>query len=337
VVPNARFTELLADIEPSSTTTANAAAAHTGIRDHLRQHATFKDRWVTDFLAGSYARDTAVRPQSNGDSQDRPDVDIIVVTKHSTSDAPEDVLAELRKAVEDDGDGYEVTRTNKRSVRVETWRADMDIVPLIETWNGGYLIPDRETGNWLATNPPVHTQWSIDQNTAFGGRFKKLVKLFKWWRRQNPTGKRPKGFVLEVLVANHAPKNETHFGEAFTVLLENIYKAHGRWAELGVKPTISDPAVLGNDILAKVTVAQWRDFIEKIRVHADYARRAQNEKEDMEKATELWRKVFGSRFKATPNVAKAATATTMAAAAVPASGYTFPNTPATPNKPRGFA
>lgn len=337
MVPNARFTELLADIEPSTTTTANASAAHTGIRDHLWQQETFKNLLVKDFLAGSYARVTAIRPQSKGDSLERPDVDIIVVTKHSSSDDPDDVLADLRKAIEDDGDGYEVTRTNKRSVRVETWRADMDIVPLIEAWNGGYLIPDRETGSWLATNPPVHTQWSIDQNTAFDGRFKKLVKLFKWWRRQNPTGKRPKGFVLEVLVANHAPKDESHFGEAFTVLLENIYKTHGQWAQHGVKPRISDPAVLGNDILAKVTVAQWRDFMEKIRVHADYARRAQNEKDDMEKATELWRKVFGQRFPSTQNAAKAAACTTMAAAAVPAAGYTFPSTAATPTKPRGFA
>jgi len=37
-----------------------------------------------------------------------------------------------------------------------------------------------------------------------------LVKLLKWWRRQNKTGKRPKGFVLEVLVSLHAPAGETH-------------------------------------------------------------------------------------------------------------------------------
>lgn len=98
---------------------------------------------------------------------------------------------------------------------------------------------------------------------------------------------------------------------------------------------IADPAAPENDILAKVTIAQWKDFIEKVRVHADYARRAQNET-DMEEATRLWRKVFGDRFKATANPAKAANYSGYAAAAAPA-GYTFPDAMAAPTKPRGFA
>ena len=93
------------------------------------------------------------------------------------------------------------------------------------------------------------------------------------------------------------------------------------------KPFIRDPAIPGNDILTKVTVAQWKDFIEKVRVHAEFARRAQRE-EDMEEATRLWRRVFGDRFKDTANVAKAATASGFAAARSPAPGYTFPNAPA---------
>lgn len=235
MVPNARFTELLTDIEPSPTTTGNASSAHTGVREHLEGHETFSDRWGSSFLSGSYA----------------------------------------------------------------------------------------------------HTRWSSERNAAFDGRFKKLVKLLKWWRRQNPSGKRPKGFVLEVLVALHAPRNETHFGEAFAQLLESIHGTYAYQASIGQKPFIADPAAPENDILAKVTVAQWKDFIEKVRVHADYARRAQNET-DMEEATRLWRKVFGDRFKTTANPAKAANYSGYAAAAAPA-GYTFPDAIAAPTKPRGFA
>src|SRR5258706_12810843 len=57
----------------------------------------------------------------------------------------------------------------------DSWQAEMDIVPVIETYNG-YLIADRETGKWQFTNPPEHTRWSSDTNKAFGGRFKPLVK-----------------------------------------------------------------------------------------------------------------------------------------------------------------
>ena len=244
------------------------------------------------------------------------------------------MLTEIRDALEDGDDGYKVERVNKRSVRIETWQADMDIVPVIETWNG-YLIADRDTGTWKFTNPPEHTRWSSERNAAFGGRFKKLVKLLKWWRRHNPSGKRPKGFVLEVLVALHAPRDEAHFGEAFARLLENIHGTYASQASMGFKPFIADPAVPGNDILGKVTVAQWKDFIEKVRVYADYARRAQAET-DMEEATRLWRRIFGDRFKTTASPAKVANYSGYAAAVAPA-GYTFPDAMAAPTKPRGFA
>jgi hypothetical protein len=164
-----------------------------------------------------------------------------------------------------------------------------------------------------------------------------LVKLFKWWRRENKTGKRPKGFVLEVLVAKHAPINETHYGEAFAQMLESIYSAYGKLAELGVKPFIQDPGLSSSsDILSKVSISDWKNFIERVRVHASYARQAQNET-DMEEATRLWRKLFGSRFKATANAARDDSLTTYATAPAVTTGYAFPNAPATPNKPRGFA
>jgi hypothetical protein len=334
MVPNARFHELLTDIEPSPTTKGHASSAHNSVREHLEAHDTFSDCWITSFLSGSYARDTSIRPRTSSDGQERPDVDIIVVTNFTESDHPNDVLTEVCKVLEDGDDGYPVERINKRSVRVVTWQADMDVVPVFETWNG-YMIADRDTGTWKFTNPPEHTRWSSERNTLFDGRFKKLVKLLKWWRRENPSGKRPKGFVLEVLVAMHAPRNETHYGEAFAQLLANIHGTYTHQAAMGQKPFIADPAAPGNDILSKVTAAQWKDFIEKVRVHADYARRAQDE-EDMEEATRLWRKVFGDRFKTTANPAKAANYSSTAAALAPA-GYTFPDVMAAPTKPRGFA
>ena len=334
MVPNARFTELLADIEPSPTTTANAAAAHTAVRKHLQSHPSFENRWLRDFLAGSYARDTAIRPKKTEDGHERPDVDIIVVTSFSTLDVPDDVLEELADALDS---CFTVERINKRSVRVVTTNAEIDVVPVV-TSGSNFQLPDRDLGYWKATNPPLHNDWSRNQNSAYGGRFKPLVKLFKWWRRENRTGKRPKGFMLEVLVARHAPAGEAHFGEAFTQMLENIYAAYGSMATLGIKPTLADPALPGNDVLGKVSITDWKNFIECVRVHAGYARKAQTE-EDMEEATRLWRKLFGARFKNTANPAKAASlARSAVAPAVGGAGYAFPNVPAAPpNKPRGYA
>ena len=335
MVPAARFIELLADIEPSQTTVSRASGGHTSLRDHLKTQAQFKDRYVSSFLSGSYARDTSIRPHTSEDGQERPDVDIIVVTNHETSDHPDAVLRELCRAIEDRGQGYAVERINKRSVRVETWQAEMDVVPVVVAGHG-YMIPDRENGTWKFTNPPVHTQWSLERNAAFDGRFKPLVKLFKWWRRVNWSGRRPKGFVLEVLVGRHAPAGETHYGEAFAQMLANIHAAYGPLAAIDRKPFLADPADPSNDILSKVSLAQWKDFVEKVRVYADVARRAQTAS-DMEEATRQWRRVFGDRFRSTANLAKAASIGSLAAAVPSQTAYTFPNAMAAPKTPRGFA
>ena len=332
LVPNARFLELLEDIEPSPTTKSNASVAHTGVRTHLRSHASYKSRVVDDFLAGSNIRDTALRPKSDANGVERPDVDIIIETNHSPNDLPNDVLAELAEALED---AYTVDRINKRSVRVVNSQAEMDVVPVI-AWGNAYAIADRDLGGWKQTDPPYHTAWSTTRNNEFDGRFKPLVKLTKSWRRENPTGKRPKGFVLEVLVARHGPRDVTHYGECMAQLLANIFATYGQDASLGLKPFIGDPALPNSDILSKVTVAQWRDFIDRVRVHAGYARRAQDT-DDMEEATRLWRKVFGPRFPATANAARASSLLAAARAPAIAPGYVFPDAAAAPKTPRGFA
>lgn len=84
MVPSARFREFLADIEPAPTTTTAASSAHSSVRKHVRSHSTFKDPWLDDFLAGSYSRDTAIRPKTTEDGYERPDVDIIVDTRFRT-------------------------------------------------------------------------------------------------------------------------------------------------------------------------------------------------------------------------------------------------------------
>jgi hypothetical protein len=333
MVPNARFTEFLKDIEPSPTTKTNSSTAHTNLRYFLWKHETFGDLWVDDFLAGSYARDTAIRPRTYEGEVDRADIDIIVVTAYQTSDRPEDVLIDLAEVL---AEKYTVERINKRSVRVITSTSEIDVVPVIPDGDS-YKIADREIDDWRKTNPKGHKTWSAEKNGAdeFDGRFKPLVKLMKWWRKENPLpGKRPKGFVLEVLVARHAPKGETHYGEAFAKTLENIYAAYKDDAENDIKPVIQDPSVNNSDILAKVTVSQWKGFVDKCRVYAGYARKAQDA-DDMEEATTQWRKVFGQRFPKTASVAKAATvAASVAAPAV--TGFSFPDRPAAPAKPRGF-
>ena len=328
-IPQARFKEFLTDIEPSPTTISNASSAHQELRDFLKSDEDFKNYHQKDFLSGSYFRDTAIRPREKNGQTERPDVDIIVVTNHSISDDPKDVVDLLFKTL---GKKYPNIRRQARSVGIESNKANMDVVPVIPCGTM-YLIPDRKQEEWLLTNPPGHTNWTTQMNTLAGERFKPLVKLMKWWRRENPTrAKKPKGFVIECVTAECMNYLETYYGELFVQILENIVTKYELDALLNTVPNIPDPAGTGNYVTDGITPAAFADFFNKAKAHAELGRKALNET-DVEKATKLWKKIFGDRFPKT----ESSRSESLLERPVRPSSLTFPNRSVTPNKPKGFA
>ena len=332
MTPNARFTDFLKDIEPSATTKSNASSAHTTLRKALRDDEQIKPHHKTDFLSGSYKRDTAIRPRVKNGSQERPDVDIVVVTNHSLEDDPEEVVDLLFDAIK--RAGYSPVRRQARSIGLETSKADMDVVPLIEPYDGMYYIPDRKQEAWLQTNPPGHTTWTTQRNDAAGGRFKPNVKMFKWWRRQNSTiSKRPKGFILEVIAAECMDDRETHYGELFVGTLETIVTTYRACVAASVVPTINDPSLPGNNIMTGISVDAFEGFYNKIEAHAEIGRQAIGLDDD-EKATAKWRQLFGDRFPR--GVSKESQS--LLSETVATSSLSFPDRQIKPSKKRqGFA
>lgn len=329
MVPHARFTELLSDIEPSSTTTGYASAAQIAIRKHLLEHTNFGPHVVRSFLSGSYTRDTAIRPAIKDGKEKRPDVDIVIVTDFTRHDDPEGVVNSLFWALHGE---YNVWRQG-RSVGVETSRVDMDVVPIVEESNGSLYIPDRKMKKWIPTNPPGHTDWTTETNRKMGGRFKPLVKMTKWWRRANPTiSNRPKGFVIECLAAKFMNPTQAHYGELFVGTLEAIAAAYKTEVAVGTVPFLEDPGVPGNSVMAGMTTDAFVGFCNKAKEHAELGRRALREG-DFDRATEMWRRIFGDRFPATP-IARPGQPRPAAAAV---GALTFPPRATGPVKPTGFA
>lgn len=329
---NARFLEFLRDIEPSTTTKTNASKAHTRLRTLLQTDVGFRDLHRHTFLSGSYKRDTAIRPRIKAGAADRPDVDIIVVTTHSFSDNPESVMDELHAVLTRH---YTPASRQARSVGVESSLADMDVVPLIDPYdNGEYYIADRLQRRWLRTNPPGHTSWTTRVNDSNGNRFKPLVKLFKWWRRENRTvAKRPKGFVLEVLAAGNIDANEAHYGELFVGMLESIVVRYAQDIANGNVPELEDPSMPGNNILGGLSFSAFEGFYNKIKSHAAIGRLALKI-DDQDKATEKWRILFGERFPKPPTRKSSG----LLDKATVSTGLVFPDYPVRPaNKPKGFA
>lgn len=328
-----QFLDMLKDIEPSDSTVTACSSAHNKLRIALAEHEEFSEVHVETFLSGSYRRATAIRPTSVGGELQRPDVDIIAVTDHTENDEPKVVLNALLKALEDAG--YKNLTVNRRSICVKLVTVDMDVVPIIEDGDA-YLIPDIHLKEWLPTNPPAHTQWTVDVNAKAGGRFKRLVKLFKWWRRVHHANlKRPKGFILECLVEKHMNFSETNYETLFVTLLEAIRDAYGYYVTVGAVPYLEDPGVPGNDVFSAVTAEEFKTFYNKVKEHAALARKAKNEKDD-EEALTLWRQVMGPRFPASSAAKKSGLTNSLLR---PAAGFglTFPASPVYPNKPGGFA
>jgi predicted nucleotidyltransferase len=332
VATQQQFKDLLSDIEPSKTTKEKASKAHEGPREFLGTHEVFQEYLVNTFLSGSYARHTAIRPRVHDGKEDRADIDVIVLTNHTKEDEPEDVIKLLFDTLKKK---YNVKRA-VRSVRITTNDFYIDIVPVIAPdGEGGTLyIPDGDLADWVETNPPGHTQWTTEVNEQAEGRFKPLVKLMKWWRRQNPTGyKKPKGFVIECLVAGCMDYRQTQYQELFVGTLEQIVRRYRPYVNWGMVPPIQDPAVSGNSVTKGMEFVEFKAFIEMAEKHAHIGRQAINE-EDPEKETERWRQIFGGRFPACKSRALESLLTT----APPSRSILFPDKPIDPTKkPRGFA
>jgi predicted nucleotidyltransferase len=328
-IPQARFQELLQDIEPSPTTNANASSAHNDLRDFLKNDEIFKEYHVTDFLCGSYKRDTAIRPTKKGDQLDRPDIDIIIVTNHTSNDDPNEVYELLHKTLKKQ---YEVTRRQNHSVGIKYYKADMDVVPAI-AYGNKYLIPDRKANKWVLTDPEKHTQWTTERNNASDGRFKPLVKLIKWYRREHPTSsKKPKGLTLEAMVSECMDYEETDYFTLFVKTLEKLVERYGSCKIIGNMPYIPDPAIPGNSLCEAIDIDSFVEFYDQLKSDSEKARKALDSN-DADEATNLMKEVLGDRFPKSPSNGKSNSLlrSTIAGSA------SFPDRPVKPNKPAGFA
>ncbi|MEX3963347.1 hypothetical protein AB4Y42_14180 [Paraburkholderia sp. EG286B] len=330
-----QFIDFLSEIEPSPTTKSVCSSAHSNLREKLEKHETYKDIHVNTYLSGSYARNTALRPRQTNGTVRRPDVDIIVVTNHRHYNLPSDVIGTLRRAVK--SLGYTEVEANRRSICVSLGSVEMDVVPVIASpWDqGGWLIADKSEEQWLVTNPMGHNQWASAVNKKANGDFVPLVKLVKWWRRENlPHLKRPKGFILETLVAKHMDYKGTSYEELFAKFLEAIRDEYRWTAQTGQVPYLEDPSVSGNNVFSRVKSEEFKRFYDLAEAHAALVRRAQRET-DADKALVLWQRIFGDRFR---KPAQKASMLRPAVAASAGTGLVFPAIAVVPpNKPAGFA
>jgi Second Messenger Oligonucleotide or Dinucleotide Synthetase domain len=190
--------EVVRSIEPTPTQKNGAARSQNYLRDLLNT-GRMANRIERSYLSGSYARDTAIYPLD--------DVDIIFVINptywavQSIFDpTPTVVLESFANAIRY---RYPVSSVygQRRSVRLQLFHLDIDVVPAIQDKENTQLIriPDRNASQWIVSSPLRHSENATKVNQARGGRFKPLVKLLKYWNYNLPRTAQFKSFAIETM------------------------------------------------------------------------------------------------------------------------------------------
>lgn len=226
------FQEFLQELELTENQRDEAIRQHTNLREQLQQRMSVDH----NFLSGSYARRTAVRPLH--------DIDVFLVLRegdeHGPSDPPEHVLTQVRDVLAEAYPGKTPT-LQARSVNIEFSGTGIayDVVPAFLESADVYLIPDADQARWIRTNPQIHAELSTAANKASNTRIKPLLKALK--HAKNVHEAEARSFHLEVMSWGAASDvAQDTYAAGLVTLLAHLERA--------VLLPCPDPAGLGPDI-----------------------------------------------------------------------------------------
>lgn len=286
------FDSFLKNIEPSNSTVQYISGVQKNLREYLKTHDDYSDIHKDTFLSGSYAKKTAIRPAKNDKKRD---VDIIVVTTYDNTVDSKDVLTELFDVINESSKYNDVTLQH-HSISIEMGQISIDVVPVIEDSEDKdlYYIGDSEIGDWNKTDPKGHKTWSTSINQKHNGKYKPLVKIFKWWRRHNCPAdiKYPKGIALEKLVADNLGDSSSSTEDLLIETMENMVSSYkSAYADLGLVPFVQDPSekIEENNLLDRYSASDFTAFINKIDEHINLLNNEGTE-------NSVWRKILGNEF-----------------------------------------
>ena len=174
-----------------------------------------------------------------------------------------------------------------KSARLEEWQRE----PL--------LIPDRELKQWQRTHPLEQIRWTQAKNDDTDGNYINVVRAVKWWRRENPDGKYPRGYPLEHLVGDTCPDGVGSVAEGVTLALEAMRDRYRIYVQTGTKPNVPDRGVPEHDVFKRITPEQFAIFWRLVETAAGKARTAMNA-EGNANSMVLWRDLLGPEFPPPP-------------------------------------
>jgi len=287
---NSHFLGLLNKIEPTSAAVKKAKKAHEEIRALMQQDEEIAKSNPDSYLAGSYARDTALNHIK--------DVDVILLIDLDYQTTPPDVvIAWIQGCLQK---YYDQVEAQGRSVHVTTETGfDVDIVPSVPLSyrDGPVWIPDRDVQQWVATHPKGQIAAGVEKNQVTEGFYKRLVKIMKHWRDRLPReSARAKSYIVECLVAESLLSTPLSYGQGVLEILRSIYTSYSPFLGAGTVPRIPDPGYPSVNVAKRWKFQEFSDFLGETQCALEFAAAALDAEEEKESAR-LWKKLFGEKFR----------------------------------------
>jgi len=299
-MPNMRyhFAALLKKINPSADRVTLASERVGELRQWLQDH-DFATNDPHTRLSGSYKRNTAIELI--------PDVDVLLFVPDDQEErTPNSVLREVHGVLKDYPGSSEVDlRGQRRSVRLELSDDNLclDIVPAVsDQGNEKRLkVPDRPQEEWIESDPIGYAERLSNLNQEHGSKIVPLIKMLKAWRDEHMTYRRPKSYVLEVILlyaveegklALHDQSQAQNVHDAFAYIADKYADLMDNGKEA---PRIRDPQISKHFITKGWERAHFETFMRRVREARAAAAKALAA-EDETAASGEWVKVFGSRW-----------------------------------------
>lgn len=285
------FTNSASNLELTKTERERVSKKHNGLRERLREKLSVED----DFLTGSYARNTLIKPK---DPKEKYDVDFFLA--FSKKDYGEKELSDLLKLVkmglekieEEDSDIEDVKEQSRSLAVIYKDNFQIDVVPAIQIKKKvKYKIYDKTNREAVESNPRLHganlTRANDKSESGSVKRLVPIVKLLKSWKRDKCDYL--KSFHLEMLTI------EILGGGEIKSYAEGIGEFFSSVEDYLEESCLEDPANEENVIDEYLDEDGNRDKILKlVRKEKKIAQKALELEESgkQEEAIKEWKKIF---------------------------------------------
>ena len=270
------------------------------VNDYLKGNLTGYQRMDRQ---GSYALGTIIKPVDDNDEYDADiqivmNADIQIVMNPNPKWEAKDYVLEINRTLAGNKTYADKLRLKTRCVTID-YAGDfhLDVVPRV-TINGKHYVCNRIDNKFEETDGNGYRDWFNEKNRITGGNLKRVVRLLKHLR-DDKNSFTAKSILLTTLAGNTIKASDEGTTAVSTVAdtLETVLSRMSDYLQQHPNmPEIKNPVrCRTEDFNRHWDQRRYANFRNRIQSYAQTAKQAKAEP-SAEKATKLWRDLFGDRF-----------------------------------------